>query len=86
MELYDSMKSNDNGTLHVVFIKEETKDKCQPLGTFLHRQLKYVVKHFYNQGALNQTDQFITRKGILKMPLVHLILSSPLFTPRMKYS
>ena len=76
--------------MRVSFILENCTDLVQPLDTYFHRELKYVIKQFYNYAILHGDDQLYatltSRNGIIKLQsLTHFILSSPKFKKMIEY-
>lgn len=73
----------------VMFVPESCTDLCQPLDTYFHRQLKYIVKQFYFYESLHEPGEssyLCTRNGVLKLhSLVHFVLSAPVFVPMIRY-
>ncbi|XP_035708085.1 uncharacterized protein LOC118435775 isoform X1 [Folsomia candida] len=92
MQLYDE-RFEDKETLdfNLKFVPEGCTDLCQPLDTYFHRQLKFIVKQFYYFDSLHcpheqELSELCTRNGILKLQsLVHFLLSAPVFLPMIRY-
>ena len=89
-KLYANLFVDGENELHIKFVPEHCTDICQPLHTYLHRQLKYLTKQFYSHEIKllkeNEKSQLISRNGILKMQsLIYYILSAPVFESMIKY-
>jgi DDE superfamily endonuclease/Tc5 transposase-like protein len=81
--LYSSRFQNEDVNMTVKFIPENTTDLVQPLDTYFHRQLKLLVRKFYEYEMLYEREDrstLVTRNGILKLQsLVHFLLKAPIF-------
>jgi DDE superfamily endonuclease/Tc5 transposase-like protein len=82
--MYESRFMNDNTNMKVMLIPENCTDLVQPLDTYFHRQLKFLVRQFYEFAMLHENDHhesvLTSRNGILKLQsLVHFLLSAPAF-------
>ncbi|OXA48191.1 Tigger transposable element-derived protein 6 [Folsomia candida] len=84
IELYSSLLDEDN-SFTVKLIPENTTDLCQPLDTYFHRQLKYLLKQFSAYELLNEYEkpsELSSRNGAIKLhSLAHFILSAPVLKP-----
>lgn len=93
IELYDE-RFEDKETFDFIlkFVPEGCTDLCQPLDTYFHRLLKFLVKQFYYYDSLHchreaeELSELCSRNGILKLQsLVHFVLSAPVFLPMVRY-
>lgn len=92
MQLYDErFEDKETFDFNLKFVPEGCTDLCQPLDTYFHRQLKFIVKQFYYFDSLHcpheqELSELCTRNGILKLQsLVHFLLSAPVFLPMIRY-
>lgn len=71
MDLYESRFDKDETfDFMVEFVPESCTDLCQPLDTYFHRQLEFIVKQFHYYASLHELDEsseLSTRNGSLKL-------------------
>lgn len=85
---------NSRPEICLKIIPEKCTPLAQPLDTTFHRQLKNLAREilaalevFVNVNSIDQSENWNTRKGIIKLQsLLHFMISAPIFKPMICYS
>jgi hypothetical protein len=82
-DIYESIRG-----LKRLEIPWKTTSKIQPLDVFFNRQWKVIVRKVYERVLLDEIDIHLAQRNniIYLQSLIHNQLSSPVFTPMIRYA